>query len=756
MNEGVNCHSSAFAQIHLTPSTSLCASSGLNWRRLGRTISKNCNNAFFETDCTKPDEYVGQDMIRQTLSVVYDPNSNGGTVYIGTQSSGIARLEGLQGAIDSGYVDLVDALEWTWMNEGLGDVAGGLVVPELRLVKGKLYSLLSGDAPKFSNHEVTGMYVLDETTLSWKKLRGTVAHPPEVGSQFTMLVYPTSFDVDPITGTLWMVDYNANLNYLASGIWRSTDNGDNWTRLLQVTHPYQIRVVGSRVYVSSSWTISRWGYASPDGSWGYGGMLHSDDGGETWSRNQHIPLLANGQSVTIDPQDTSQLFYTFFGGGMLKGPVPAGQGRTISGSVLENTNTGIAGVLVELYHFTNGSFVSATTTDNNGKFSFFSVARGFYTVVQINSEGFGDVRDSDNGNPNVMTVDISSADSFENFFFDMRVSMVPSESFSPSLNSVPSSAPSPSPSAIPSPSPSDYPSLVPSLSPSDNPTGIPSSTPTGIPTASPSHLPSLIPSSEPSRKHSEGPSLSPSEVPSVDLSPVPTSQGPSLKPSYHPSRPAPSAVPSRSPSAIPSVNPTAPPVKTAPALVGPPVGSTSSPSADGDSCDDNTSYTFTDINNRTRYCFWLHGKKSRQKKYCTGDTMLLECEESCGQTCSDNCVDSKNKFNLGNKKNKSCSWIATKGLVSKYCSKEYASFLECPDLCDTCDSRMKTCYDDATATFTVSAAPGKKAKARDCAWVLKQNSSKKPFICSQNNVDILCPHACEACKTDILMSDGEQ
>jgi len=297
---------------------------GSTWRRLGKPISSNCSNELFETDCSVVNDYLGQDMIRQTLSVLYDPSSNDGTVYIGTQSAGIAQLKGLQSAIDSGFVDIVDNLEWEWINTGLGNVQAGLLVPELKLVNNKLYALLSGDAPSYSNNQTTGIYVFDSTATSWKILRGTVIRPSNVAPQFTLLLYPVSFDVDPVTGTLWMVDYNAgHYNYLAPGIWKSTDNGETWNRMMQVTHPHQIRVVDSRVYVCSSWSISRWGAAAPsDSSWGYGGMFHSDDAGLNWIRNENIPLLANGAGVTIDPQDPNKLFYSFFGGGMLKGPIP--------------------------------------------------------------------------------------------------------------------------------------------------------------------------------------------------------------------------------------------------------------------------------------------------------------------------------------------------------------------------------------------------------------------------------------------------
>lgn len=262
-------------------------------------------------------------MIRQTLSAVYDPVQANGTVYIGTQSGGIARLQGLQDAIDTGYLDTVDNLQWEWMNEGLGGgISTGLIVPELKLLNGTLFALLSGDAPVYSNDKHTGIYKWDSTLELWRHLRGTVVHPNDVGPSNTLWAYPTSFDIDPDANILWLTDMNANRNYLASGIWKSSDGGETWVRSIQVTFPYQIKVAGSRVYCSSSWSVSRWGASAQLGGWGYGGLLHSDDGGISWTRNEKVPLVANGAGVTIDPHDQRQIFYSFFGGGMFKGPIP--------------------------------------------------------------------------------------------------------------------------------------------------------------------------------------------------------------------------------------------------------------------------------------------------------------------------------------------------------------------------------------------------------------------------------------------------
>jgi hypothetical protein len=56
--------------------------------------------------------------------------------------------------------------------------------------------------------------------------------------------------------------------------------------------------------------------------------------------------------------------------------------------------------------------VNVTTTDSNGKFRFAntSMPPGVYTVVETNPPGYVDVIDSDGGNPNVITVNVTTAD----------------------------------------------------------------------------------------------------------------------------------------------------------------------------------------------------------------------------------------------------------------------------------------------------------------------------------------------------------
>ena len=208
---------------------------------------------------------------------------------------------------------------------------------------------------------------------------------------------------------------------------------------------------------------------------------------------------------------------------------------------------------------------------------------------------------------------------------------------------------------------------------------------------------------------SSSPPVTTPTPPPVTMTEPPTTAAPSPSPSDVPS-PSPSDVPSPSLSGLPSVVP--------------------------DSCDDDPLFTFLH-DGKVKHCNWIEGKNSRIKTYCVGE-VLEKCEESCGLTCSDNCADDSTAiFNLGNKQNKTCAWIATKGRQSDYCTPDFEAWSACPDLCDNCPSDMSTCYDDTTAVFDVGSKRNK-----NCAWVLKQSS--KAEICT-NGIEVLCPHACGLC-----------
>lgn len=242
---------------------------------------------------------------RQFLSIGFD--SSRGYLYGGTQGAGVV-------------VSYDRGASWQYLNTGLP--SSDKIISQIEVTpEGNVYALLTGDAPSFINSAKTGIYFLDVARGSntWQLLRGSVRRPASVSTDYTLWDYPTGFAVDYSSGeeTLWLIDYENNRNWLATGVWKSTDRGANWERVQQFTHPLGITIDGEdseNVYVTGQWQL--------DGNWGLGGAYYSNDGGLSWAKNESIPYLQNGQGMVIDPNDPSRVFYHFFGSALLYGPRP--------------------------------------------------------------------------------------------------------------------------------------------------------------------------------------------------------------------------------------------------------------------------------------------------------------------------------------------------------------------------------------------------------------------------------------------------
>lgn len=246
-------------------------------------------------------------MNRQFLSVAYDPIHR--LIYAGSHEVGI-------------FLSRDQGETWEPLNDGLPQ--GNKIIPQIEInpKTGNAYALVTGDAPKFSNQSQTGIYYLDvqQGSSKWKLLRGHIQAPSDVESK-SFWYYPTAFALDYSSGqepeTLWLVDYENNKNWLATGVWKSIDRGQSWRRVKQMTHATDIKIDEknkNNVYVS--------GYYTLDGSWGDGGQISSRDGGRTWIKNLTPPLQHNARGVTLYPGDSRKIIYSYFGGGMLFGPDP--------------------------------------------------------------------------------------------------------------------------------------------------------------------------------------------------------------------------------------------------------------------------------------------------------------------------------------------------------------------------------------------------------------------------------------------------
>jgi photosystem II stability/assembly factor-like uncharacterized protein len=245
---------------------------------------------------------------RQFLSVAYDSTKN--HIYAGTQEIGIAR------STDNGAT-------WSLFNNGLPN--GNKIIPQIEIdpKNGNVYALLTGNAPDFTNYLKTGIYFLDveNNATTWTLLRGTVHYPSDADPGYQTWFYPTGFAIDfsesSDRNTIWMIDYENNGNWLMSGVWKTTNRGNNWHRVYQMTHPTDIKIDPTnpeKVHVAGSHYL--------DNSWGNGGQVYSPDGGITWFKNEEPALQHNARSIAFDPNDSKNIYYSYFGGGILTGPNP--------------------------------------------------------------------------------------------------------------------------------------------------------------------------------------------------------------------------------------------------------------------------------------------------------------------------------------------------------------------------------------------------------------------------------------------------
>ncbi len=255
------------------------------------------------------------EMYFQYLSVAYNHITN--TLYAGTQGKGIVR-------------SLDDGASWEWYNTGIYSSEEMIIGQiEIDFENNNVYALLSGDYPEFENQNYTGLYMLDVYggATSWKILRGTV-HVPSEQSCANMWYYPSCFAVDFSSNllsnnqraTIWLGDYeNAGGmgQWLSTGIWKTTNGGDTWTRLYQYSFPTCIKIDPSnsnRVYFAGGYSVS--------GGWGYGGPLYTNDGGPTLLMNEGLPFEGVSHSIAFFLTKPDYMIYGFHGGGMRYGPKP--------------------------------------------------------------------------------------------------------------------------------------------------------------------------------------------------------------------------------------------------------------------------------------------------------------------------------------------------------------------------------------------------------------------------------------------------
>jgi hypothetical protein len=239
------------------------------------------------------------------LSLARDDRS--GLLYAGSQGAGVAVMQ-------------PSGADWRWINQGFPDPAAIIAQLEVDRASGDVYALLGCEpADPAETWLRSGLYRLPHGGDRWLPLRGTAPRPPKGSDPIRVMLYPTSFALirnaaGKVTG-YFVTDAEHCGNYLATGLWRSDDGGATWRFVQQYTFcqtviidPHDRR----RVYLS--------GDSQP--GWGAGGAMFSVDGGESFQVNKAFPIQNSIWSVTPDPNDPGQIFYSCFGAGIRHGPKP--------------------------------------------------------------------------------------------------------------------------------------------------------------------------------------------------------------------------------------------------------------------------------------------------------------------------------------------------------------------------------------------------------------------------------------------------
>ncbi len=282
------------------------ADRGRNWTRLTPNTSPGGFNRAF-------------------LSVGYDPVRR--IVYGGSQGNGVAR------SLDNGAT-------WNWLNDGI-PATNGRIIAQIELdSSGNVYALLTGDyvGGVTTNQAQTGIYFLDVVhgATSWQLLRGTL-HLPNSDPANHFWKYPTRFAFDPSNpNVMWLVDQE--FFWADSGVWKSTDHGQNWYQMTQFTLPIDVEIDPANtnvVYVSGQYDVN--------GSWEEGGLLYTSDGGATWQKNTRVPYKTSASIGVFDPNDPAKVWYGFHGAGLLHGPHPEGFATAGAPTTPQNVRGATAG-----------------------------------------------------------------------------------------------------------------------------------------------------------------------------------------------------------------------------------------------------------------------------------------------------------------------------------------------------------------------------------------------------------------------------
>jgi hypothetical protein len=118
----------------------------------------------------------------------------------------------------------------------------------------------------------------------------------------TVNIYRTQLVAAPAAGDIWYCDDGVD-NRTKGGIWRSTDCGVTWNKVLGGTIASVRQISFGKAAVGNGYTVFINGHYD-----GISGIYQSDDYGSTWTRLEDVPTVSLIESIAADRQHYGRIF----------------------------------------------------------------------------------------------------------------------------------------------------------------------------------------------------------------------------------------------------------------------------------------------------------------------------------------------------------------------------------------------------------------------------------------------------------------
>lgn len=223
------------------------------------------------------------------LSVVVDPHSPNAsrTLYASVFGDGVFK------STDGGG-------SWKLASDGLADTQNRRVCRLQLHSDGTLFVLVTGKKDRNGRWAAgAGLYRSNDGAQSWEKVNPS--------QEFA---WPKDFIVDPVNSRITYVGACDANGQEQGGLWRTTDAGTTWKRLLRKGSEH----FGAYLHPRHP----GWIYATLTEGPRDSGLWLSKDDGDTWTP-MNLPF-SNAMRVSFDPSDDGVIYVSTFGGSVWKGP----------------------------------------------------------------------------------------------------------------------------------------------------------------------------------------------------------------------------------------------------------------------------------------------------------------------------------------------------------------------------------------------------------------------------------------------------